>query len=100
MIHKIEHVDDGFVRVHRSSVLTGNSMVLPTRQGNLEHWEDCCLRVMRCLSAFDENQRPVFNTGTIPDEEMDETHSVRNIKIQGKHNVCKTNTKSLSFSYC
>ena len=42
MIHKIEHVDDGFVRVHRSSVLTGNvnSMVLPTRQGNLEHWED------------------------------------------------------------
>ena len=41
MIHKIEHVDDGFVRVHKQSCITGkhHSMVLPTRQGELEHWE-------------------------------------------------------------
>ena len=42
MIHKIEHVADGFVRVHKQSCITGNhnSMVLPTRQGELEHWEE------------------------------------------------------------
>ena len=70
MIHKIEHVADGFVRVHIASGLTGNvnSMVLPTRQGNLEHWEESCLRVMDAFPHFDENQREFLLTGTTPDE--------------------------------
>ena len=70
MIHKIEHVSEGFVKVHKESLISGkmNSMVLPTRQGELEHWEESCLRVIDAFPHFDENQREFLLTGTTPDE--------------------------------
>ena len=71
MIHKIEHVDDGFVRVHRSSIITGNvnSMVLPTRQGNLEHWEDTGALAQDMFPHFNGEQLKFLITGVIPSEE-------------------------------
>ena len=76
MIHKIEHVDDGFVRVHRSSVLTGNvnSMVLPTRQGNLEHWEDWGLWHKICFRISMGINLDFLITGIIPEEWMKHIH--------------------------
>lgn len=70
MIHKIEHVADGFVRVHKQSVITGNhnSMVLPTRQGELEHWEENMTLVQDAFPHFDENQREFLISGATPDE--------------------------------
>ena len=85
MIHKIEHVDDGFVRVHRSSVLTGNvnSMVLPTRQGNLEHWEDTDALAQDMFPHFNAAQLDFLITGIIP-EEWDETHSFTAISLDAR----------------
>ena len=85
MIHEIEHVADGFVRVHRSSVLTGNvnSMVLPTRQGNLEHWEDWGLNAHDMFPHFNGDQIQFLITGIIP-EEMDETHSFTAISLDAR----------------
>ena len=70
MIHKIEHVDDGFVRVHRSSVITGNvnSMVLPTRQGELEYWEESMALVQDVFPHFTPDQREFLISGSTPDE--------------------------------
>ena len=70
MIHKIEHVDDGFVRVHKQSCITGkhHSMVLPTRQGELEHWEENMTLVQDAFPHFDENQREFLISGATPDE--------------------------------
>ena len=70
MIHKIEHVADGFVRVHRSSVITGNinSMVLPTRQGELEYWEDSMSLVQDVFPHFTRSQREFLISGCTPDE--------------------------------
>jgi len=74
MIHKIEHVDDEFVRVHKQSCITGkhHSMVLPTRQGNLEHWIDTGTLVQDAFPHFDDDQREFLISGITP-EEWDET---------------------------
>ena len=70
MIHKIEHVADGYVRVYKQSVITGNhnSMVLPTRQGNLEHWVDTGTLVQDEFPHFDADQREFLITGILPEE--------------------------------
>lgn len=70
MIHKIEHVDDGFVRVHKQSCITGkhHSMVLPTRQGELEHWEKNMTLVQDAFPHFTPDQREFLISGSTPDE--------------------------------
>ena len=70
MIHKIEHVDDGFVRVHKQSCITGNhnSMVLPTRQGELEHWEENMILVQDAFPHFTSEQREFLISGSTPNE--------------------------------
>jgi len=70
MIHKIEHVDDGFVRVHKQSCITGkhHSMVLPTRQGELEHWEENMTLVQDAFPHFTPDQREFLISGSTPDE--------------------------------
>jgi len=70
MIHKIEHVDDGFVRVHKQSVITGNhnSMVLPTRQGELEYWEESMTLVQDAFPHFTPEQREFLISGSTPEE--------------------------------
>ena len=70
MIHKIEHVDDGFVRVHKQSCITGkhHSMVLPTRQGELEYWEESMALVQDVFPHFTPDQREFLISGSTPDE--------------------------------
>ena len=70
MIHKIEHVDDGFVRVHKQSIITGNhnSMVLPTRQGELEYWEESMTLVQDAFPHFTPEQREFLISGSTPEE--------------------------------
>jgi len=70
MIHKIEHVADGFVRVHKQSCITGNhnSMVLPTRQGELEHWEESMALVQDVFPHFTPDQREFLISGCTPEE--------------------------------
>ena len=70
MIHKIEHVADGFVRVHKQSVFTGkhHSMVLPTRQGELEYWEDSMSLVQDVFPHFTSEQREFLISGCTPEE--------------------------------
>ncbi len=68
MIHKIEHVDDGFVRVHKQSCITGNhnSMVLPTRQGDLSTGKTMIL-VQDAFHTLHQN-REFLISGSTPDE--------------------------------
>ena len=70
MIHEIEHVADGFVRVHKQSVITGNhnSMVLPTRQGELEYWEESMTLVQDAFPHFTPEQREFLISGSTPEE--------------------------------
>ena len=70
MIHKIEHVDDGFVRVYKQSCITGkhHSMVLPTRQCELEHWEENMTLVQDAFPHFTPDQREFLISGSTPDE--------------------------------
>jgi len=70
MIHKIEHVDDGFVRVHKQSCITGkhHSMVLPTRQGELEYWEESMALVQDVFPHFTSDQWEFIISGSTPDE--------------------------------
>jgi len=70
MIHKIEHVADGFVRVYKQSCITGNhnSMVLPTRQGELEHWEESMALVQDVFPHFTPDQREFLISGCTPEE--------------------------------
>ena len=70
MIHKIEHVADGFVRVHKQSCITGNhnSMVLPTRQGELEYWEESMTLVQDAFPHFTPEQREFLISGSTPEE--------------------------------
>lgn len=70
MIQKIEHVDDGFVRVYKASVINGNinSMVLPTRQGELEYWEDSNALVQDVFPHFTAAQREFLISGLTPEE--------------------------------
>lgn len=70
MIHKIEHVDDGFVKVHKESLISGkmNSMVLPTRQGELEYWEENTIAIDSVFPHFTREQRTFLLLGSTPDE--------------------------------
>ena len=85
MIHKIEHVSEGFVRVHQESLISGkmNSMVLPTRQGELEHWEDTDALAQDMFPHFNAAQIDFLITGIIP-EEWDETHSFTAISLDAE----------------
>ena len=67
---RIEHVSDGFVKVHKVSILSGKegSMVLPTRQGNLEHWIDTCMLVQDAFPHFTSEQREFLISGSTPEE--------------------------------
>ena len=80
MIHKIEHVADGYVRVYKQSVFTGkhHSMVLPTRQGNLEHWIDTGALVQDMFPHFNVDQLEFLISGITP-EEWDETFGSEDI---------------------
>ncbi len=71
MIHKIEHVSEGFVRVHIAFIITGNinSMVLPTRQGELEFWEESDYSTYDLFPHFNGEQIKFLITGIIPSEE-------------------------------
>ena len=68
MIDKIEHVADGFVRVYKTYNGNQRSMVLPTRQGNLEHWVDTGTLVQDAFPHFDDDQREFLITGILPEE--------------------------------
>lgn len=83
MIDKIEHVADGFVRVYKTYNGNQRSMVLPTRQGNLEHWEDWGLNAHDMFPHFNGDQIQFLITGIIP-EEMDETHSFTAISLDAR----------------
>jgi hypothetical protein len=68
MIDKIEHVADGFVRVYKTYNNNQRSMVLPTRQGNLEYWIDTGTLVQDVFPHFDADQREFLITGILPEE--------------------------------
>ena len=70
MIHKIEHVSEGFVRVHIASIISGNinSMVLPTRQGELEFWEESDYSTYDLFPHFNADQIKFLITGVTPSE--------------------------------
>jgi len=82
---RIEHVSDGFVKVHKVSILSGKegSMVLPTRQGNLEHWIDTCMLVQDAFPHFDADQREFLISGITPDE-WNNTFSFTTISLDAK----------------
>ena len=67
---RIEHVSDGFVKVHKVSILSGKegSMVLPTRQGELEYWHETDALVQDVFPHFDANQREFLISGATPQE--------------------------------
>tara|TARA_Y100000310_G_C20210482_1_gene591089 strand:- start:220 stop:456 length:237 start_codon:yes stop_codon:yes gene_type:complete len=77
---RIEHVSDGFVKVHKVSILSGkeSSMVLPTRQGNLEHWIDTGALVQDMFPHFNVDQLEFLISGITP-EEWDETFGSEDI---------------------
>ena len=77
---RIEHVSDGFVKVHKVSILSGkeSSMVLPTRQGNLEPWIDTGALVQDMFPHFNVDQLEFLISGITP-EEWDETFGSEDI---------------------
>ena len=67
---RIEHVSDGFTMVHKVSMLTGkeSSMVLPLRQGQIEHWLESCMLVQDAFPQLSGDAREFLISGITPEE--------------------------------
>ena len=66
----IEHVSENKVRITKKSLLSGkqNQMVLPVRQGQIEHWIDTCMLVQDAFPQLDADQREFLISGSTPEE--------------------------------
>ena len=66
----IEHVAENKVRITKASLLSGkqNQMVLPVRQGQIEHWIDTCMLVQDAFPQLDDDQREFLISGITPEE--------------------------------
>ena len=67
---QIDHIDYNCVRVTQTSILTGNqsSMLLPLRQGQIEHWLNSGTNVQDAFPWLSANVREFLMTGITPDE--------------------------------
>ena len=66
----IEHVAENKVRITKESLLSGkqNQMVLPVRQGQIEHWIDTCMLVQDAFPQLNADQREFLISGSTPEE--------------------------------
>lgn len=67
---RIEHVSEGFTMVHKVSMLTGKEscMVLPLRQGQIEHWLESCMLVQDAFPQLSGDAREFLISGITPEE--------------------------------
>ena len=71
---RFEHVTEGFTMVHKVSILTGKEsrMVLPLRQGQIEHWLESGTLVQDAFPQLSGDAREFLISG-ITSEEWDAT---------------------------
>jgi len=67
---KISHVSENWVCVTKTSMLSGkeNDMVLPLRQGQIEHWLDTCMLVQDAFPQLSADAREFLISGITPEE--------------------------------
>ena len=67
---QIDHIDYNMVRVTKTSMLTGNqsSMLLPLRQGEIEHWLNSGTLVQDAFPHLSADVREFLMSGITPDE--------------------------------
>lgn len=67
---KISHVSENWVCVTKTSMLSGkeNDMVLPLRQGQIEHWLDSGTLVQDAFPQLSDDAREFLISGITPEE--------------------------------
>ncbi|MEK9699192.1 MAG: hypothetical protein VW270_25670 [Candidatus Poseidoniales archaeon] len=67
---QIDHIDVNMVRVTKKSALTGNhnSMIIPLRQGEIEHWLNSSMLVQDAFPWIAAEVREFLVSGITPEE--------------------------------
>ena len=67
---RIEHITEGFVRVHKVSILSGkeSSMILPLRQGQIERWLESCMLIQDAFPQLSDDAREFLMSGITREE--------------------------------
>lgn len=67
---RIEHITEGFVRVHKVSILSGkeSSMILPLRQGQIELWLESCMLIQDAFPQLSDDAREFLMSGITREE--------------------------------
>ena len=67
---RIEHITEGFVRVHKVSILSGkeSSMILPVSEGRMKQWQRSCMLIQDFFSDLSDDAREFLMSGITREE--------------------------------